>query len=67
MALGLKLRCAQCGATEFAFRHPSGRPRCALCGTFAHGPEVAKWRARRRLAMIGLILTAGAVAIWLLG
>jgi hypothetical protein len=67
MAWGLKLRCTQCGATEFTFRHPSGRPRCALCGTFAHGPEVAKWRARRRFAMIALAVLAGAVVIWVLG
>lgn len=67
MALGLKLRCTQCGATEFPFRHPSGRPRCAMCGTFAHGPEVAKWRARRRFAMIALAVLAGAVVIWVLG
>lgn len=67
MAWGLKLRCTQCGATEFTFRHPSGRPRCALCGAFAHGPEVAKWRARRRFAMIALAVLAGAVVIWVLG
>lgn len=67
MAWGLKLRCTQCGATEFTFRHPSGRPRCALCGTFAHGPEVAKWRARRRFAIIALAVLAGAVVIWVLG
>ena len=67
MAWGLKLRCTQCGATEFTFRHPSGRPRCAMCGTFAHGPEVAKWRARRRFAMTALAVLAGAVVIWVLG
>ena len=67
MVFGPKLRCTQCGATEFTFRHPSGRPRCALCGAFAHGPEVAKWRARRRWTMIGVVVLAGAAAIWLIG
>jgi hypothetical protein len=67
MAFGLKLRCTQCGATDFTFRHPSGRPRCGLCGTFAHGPAVARWRARRKFTMIALAVLAGAVVIWLIG
>ncbi|MDH3236155.1 MAG: hypothetical protein OEQ29_21745 [Alphaproteobacteria bacterium] len=67
MAFGVKLRCTRCGATDFTFRHPSGRPRCALCGTFAHGPAVAHWRQRRKFAIIGLVLSAAAIAVWLLG
>lgn len=66
LAFMAKLRCARCGSTEFTFRHPSGRPRCALCGTFAHGPEVAKWRFRRRLttALVIAAIVAIAAAAW---
>ncbi len=64
MALLSRLRCSRCGAIDFSFRHPSGRPRCAVCGTFAHGPEVARWRRNRRLVAAALVGALLAIAVW---
>ncbi|MDX1484774.1 MAG: hypothetical protein R3229_09850 [Alphaproteobacteria bacterium] len=68
MAIGSALRCRQCGSRTFNHRHPTGRPRCAVCGTFAFGPEVARWRGRwkRRIVFSVLALAIALAGVWML-
>ena len=63
MFFGSKLRCRQCGSKEFSYQTQSGLPKCANCGAFVYGPQVARWRDRRPLKLIGLFAVAFLVGV----
>jgi rubredoxin len=47
MLLKRKMRCRKCGYDDFNYSHPSGWPRCGVCGAFAYSRNLPKLRARR--------------------